>query len=611
MASRLRAAGLGLLLAGSLAGCVSIPSGGLVQSYTVTQGPSGQSQPFMQRIPQPPQDNWSPTQVVQGFITASGSLGAGQTIAREYLTPQFSKCWDPGWSATVYSKGPAFQVVPIPKSSPAGCPKSDTKEKGQKETAVLVTGEVQATVQTSGSYAVPSAKATERPQIFELVKAVGGPWRINQAPQRLLLTSYIFSIDYQQRNLYFFDPGLRVLVPDPVYVPLQDTAADLMQGLVNDLGSPPKDWLFGATSTAFPDGTKVGDVTLDGGTAMVNLDVAGKVPVQTWQQVSSQLWWTLQGSSAVQQVELVVNGKPWIPPGNQQSPVQSQPQYSPPPPAPTGVFYYLDGAGNLMQQVGIQGKPSLIARIGKEYTQIAVSPTVEGSSGARYLAALQGGPQGGGALYTGLIGGKLKLVKRGTGYTSMSWAPNGYLWTTSGDQVFMLRGDVSAGQAAQPVAVNVENSFGASVPATFTALRVAPDGVRVAIIVNGSVLDFGAITEQPTNHANQLITKIVLSQSSVASPGNTNFSAVSWYGPDNVITLGTPGPVLTEYPVNGGASTVIPPPAQQLQSITASQGWSLIAGGAKDSMIADISLTGAWVSIGQVPIKGVSPVYPG
>ena len=44
---------------------------------------------------------------------------------------------------------------------------------------------------------------------------------------------------------------------------------------------------------------------------------------------------------------------------------------------------------------------------------------------------------------------------------------------------------------------------------------------------------------------------------------------MTWYGPDNVITLGGPGSTLTEYPVNGGTSTS-QMLDQTVESITAS-----------------------------------------
>ena len=88
---------------------------------------------------------------------------------------------------------------------------------------------------------------------------------------------------------------------------------------------------------------------------------------------------------------------------------------------------------------------------------------------------------------------------------------------------------------------------------------------------------------------------------------DTTFGAVSWYGPDNVITYGEPGPTLTEYPVNGGSSTSIPP-LPRIKSITASWGSALVAGQAKGGMMVDASLTGSWMII---PGKSFSPAYPG
>jgi Lipoprotein LpqB beta-propeller domain/Sporulation and spore germination len=619
VASRLRAAALGLLLAASLAGCVSMPSAGPVLSYAVTQGPGGQAQPYYQSIPQSPGRNWTPSQIVQGFLTAAASFGSSQQVAREYLTPEFSKHWKPDWSAIVFSKGPTVASVAVPAgssaatptASPTAKPASSAKKSPPKpQTAtVMVTGKVQANLLGSGSYAVPSASGGTVPVSFDLVKAADGQWRISDSsePTLLLLTSYQFSIDYQQRNLYFFDPSLRVLVPDPVYAPLQATPADLMRQLVKDLIQPPKDWLFRATQTAFPLGTTVGAVTLDGTGATVNLGGAlGKVPAkaaqQVMSQVSSQLLSTLtgtgQGGPAVKTVEVVVDGKPWVPLGAQGSAVQTTPQYTPPKPAKTGVFYYVDHAGYLVRQVGTQGKPLEVSRIGPGFTQIAVSPD------GRYLAALRGSPQGGGTLFTGPVGGP--LVKRGAAYNSMSWDPSDELWATSGDQVFVLRGQVSQGPQGQAVPVDVVNADGVP-PGSFSGIRIAPDGVRVAIIVGTDLLNFGAIVPKVTDTAHPSVAsdKIVLSPFYVAAPG-TVFSEVTWYGPDNVITLSTPGPALTEYPVNGGSSTPIPPPPG-IATITASLGWPLVAGVAKLGMMADESLAGVWSSID----KGVAPAYPG
>lgn len=598
--SRLRAAvpaAFVVALLALLAGCISEPSGGPVLSYSVTQGPGGQSQPYPQAIAQPPRAGWTPEQIVEGFLIASASFDAGQKTARDYLTASANRDWTPNWSAVVYSNGPNVR------------PPVYTGKGSAKTATVTIGGSAQAILSGTGGYAVPSASAAGGPPggppVFTL-QQVGGQWRISKAPSDLLLTSYAFQYDYQLRNLYFFDPSGSYLVPDPVYVPLQATTASLMDGLVYDLIHPPTDWLSrDATSTAFPPKTKtVGDVTLTGGTAAVNLGGAiGKAPSdKLLQQLSAQLLYTLTGSGesgpTVQSVELSVNGKPWPPPGSDLNPVQQlrQSKYAPASGA-SSQYYYVDGNGDLMStDTSQQDKTVKLAHIGTGYTQIAVSPDKE------YVAALRAG-----SLYTGQIGGP--LVKRnGAGYTSVSWDPGDDLWATSGGQVVMLSGAANPNQPlGKPVPVNVLNSDGTTQNVgPFSAIRVAPDGVRVAIIVGGTDLDFGAIVSLPTARPTQATVEIVLSPFFVSVPTGT-FTSVTWYGSDNVIALHDPGPELTEYPVDGGTSTSIP--AQpQMSWVTASLGSPLIASLPKGAMVADSSLSGSW---GKVTGTGVSVVYPG
>jgi lipoprotein LpqB-like beta-propeller protein/sporulation and spore germination protein len=603
VASRFRYAAGGLLLMACLAGCVSMPNGGPVQSYPVTQGAGAQSQRYLQIIPDPPGAGWSPSEIVRGFLTASASFADRQNTAREYLTASFSHAWNPSWSATVFGgTGPYV--------GPAAFPSGGKRK--QATATVTVTGTVQASLSgpgTYGIYAVPSAPSTAGGQpysnSFDLVK-VGGQWRISSAPDSLLLTSVEFKADYQLRNLYFFDASGRYLVPDPVYVPLQTTPSNLMNGLVEDLIHQPKDWLaHGATRTAFPAGTKlIGDVMLEGGTAAVNLGGAitrASDPVRQW--VSAQLLSTLSGSSQgqplVQSVTLSQNGKPWIPPDAQDNPVQHDRTYS----APDGAseqFYYLDGDGQLWRRAdvaGAVGAPSRVARVGTGYSAIDVSRD------GHYLAALRNG-----IVYTGPVGGPLAR-RTGTGYTTMSWDPNDNLWVAGSNGIVMLRANASPRSAAgAPVQVQVLASGGNPDPGPFTALSVAPDGVRVAVINGPSDLNFGAIVTQPPAHAGQQAqVKIRLSPFYVSGT-SASFQSVTWYGPDNVITLAesASGPALAEYPVNGGSATRIPSQGN-IVSITASHGSALIAGARKGLLLSDASISGSWVTIGN----GLAPGYPG
>jgi Lipoprotein LpqB beta-propeller domain/Sporulation and spore germination len=588
-----------------LAGCVSMPSGGPVQPYTITQGQGAQgAQSYPQIIPVAPGAGWNPTQIVRGFLTASASFADGQQVAREYLTQAVSDNWRPSWSAAVFKGGgPEVGNWVYP-------------EPGKRDQAtVVVSGALQARLSSTGTYAVPSASGPQdmQPITFHLVKT-GDQWRIASAPpQQLLLTSLEFTSDYQLRNLYFVDPKMQFLVPDPVYVPLQATPTNLMNDLVGDLNNPPSNWLADGTGTAFPTGTKLlGDVSVDGTLATVDLGGAiAKANDLVREQVSAQLLATLSGTApgqpSVQSIALFVNNKPWFPPTAPGTVVQHSYSVLTIPTGANDAFYYLDSHGEVLQQSGSGGPPVSKQKIGPGFSAIAVSPD------GRYLAAIKDG-----SLFTGPLGGTL-VKRQGSGYTTMSWDTNDNIWATADGDLYMLTGNATqrSAQTAQdaPEVVNVVQLGGGAEAQPIGAVRIAPDGVRVALIIGTGTdtsLAFGAIATQtpdPTRPGEPGLLQIMLSPFYVLG-GTTSFSQVTWYGPDNVITLGTAsgaqGPLLTEYPVNGGSSTTISNDPD-ITSITTSQGSELIAGAKGGLLLADASTSGVWASVG----RGAAPAYPG
>jgi hypothetical protein len=585
-----------LAVALAAAGCVSLPTGGPVRSYSVTQGADAQSQQYVQVQPQPPRKGWSPAAIVQGFLAASATFGDQGQVARQYLTPQESASWTPTYTAIVYKEGPDVTGAP-------------TVVPGTKNTTVTVriTGKEQAYLQGFGSYSVPSASAQDQAppadQVFTLVK-VGTQWRIAKRPGELLLTSDSFNHDYQQRNLYFFDPSYRYLVPDPVYVPLQASEEDLMNGLVNDLIRQPTDWLSNgaATRTRLPAGTRLAGVTLDGGLAAVNLTgTIVKAAPAVLAEVSSQLLWTLSSNAqngtsgqAVQSVELELDGHPWTPPNAQGNPVQRPSSSAQQPPAGGGgKFYYVDSAGYLVSRDGVTGKPVRIEPAGADVRQLAVS------ADGRYVALVRGNE-----LYTGLAGGALS--PRGTGYLSLSWDASDDLWASTSMQIYLFRGSRALRQPlGQRVMVNVSSDDGLSLSGPFAALRVAPDGVRVAIVLelaSSEVVTIGAISGQQGASP-----QLTLSRVQLAPPGGaTTFTGLSWYGPDHVITLATPGPAVTEYLVSGGSTTSLPVDPG-MESVSASWSSPLLAAVGGVRIAANASLSGSWTALG----RGSVPVYPG
>lgn len=599
-----------LIAALSTAGCVSMPTGGPVQSYPVAQGTDAPNQPFVQVEPQAPRPGWSPQQIVRGFLIASASFGAYSQVVQQYLTPLERQSWNPAFWAIVYKSGPKVEAP-----SYLGPAKNPTTA------SVAISGNIQAALTGNGSYSVPSTSgqnnSLDAPPPFEL-KKVDGQWRIFSAPQELLLTGDSFANDYQLRNLYFFDPQSRYLVPDPVYLPLGAKPTDLINALVHDLITPPDDWLSQPvpgnprpTKTAFPSGTKIGSVGLGGVTAFVNLTgTITKATTSTMQQVSAQLLSTLEGAlqgelngQSVQSVEVMVNGNPWYPPGGQNNPVQGAanpqyPQYAPPTGA-SPTFYYLDSAGYLVSRPSSgTGRPTRLAKLGTQYRQIAVSADGE------YVAALRGND-----LYAGRIGDP--LPKRGSGYVAMSWDGEDNLWASTGDRVNLLRRATDTRQPlGQTVAVNMPPGTG-----PFTLLRVAPDGVRIAMVQGSDTLTFGAISGEQGPQP-QITFSLAQDAPPAPAQGNAtsnNFAALAWYGPDDVIALATLGPTVTEYPVSGGGNLTSGTAESGTKTIAASYKQPLIAGLPQGGMQASPGLNGTWMPVGNgdTPVNGSSPTYPG
>lgn len=592
---------LGVALSLAVAGCVSMPSGGPVLSYPVSQSANAPNQNILQFVPNKPLVNGSPIDIVSGFITAGASFDGRQKVAREYLTAAASSAWNPGWSATVFRGSPTV-TGPVPGR------KQDTA-------SVTVQGSAQAILSGRGAYAVASARPTNaKTYHYDLVKDRAGQWRISNAHNNpLLLTSTEFAADYQLLNLYFFDPSGQHLVPDPVYVPLQATEDDLVNPLVHYLLHSPvaPDWLWGtATHTEFPSDTIVKAVTLGGGTASVYLasKLLSHASDTVKEQISAQLRWTLTGAGQGQQqqvksIELYINGKPFIPPGNPGTPVQNQAnQFQPVDSPPQGGFYYLKPTGQLMWRSGINaGRAITKATIGRGYTSLAVSPD------GRHFAVLKGG-----SLYTGEVGSSKLAARDVSGQiTSLSWDRNDYLWVVAATNVYRL--SAVPGQPPGPpasVAVPYRATCG-STPVDVTSLRVAPDGVRVAVVFGGPVetLAFGAIAIQDAqprpDGQPQSQVSVNLSPFFVCGSSRQSFKALSWYGADDVIALGEPGDTVTDYPVNGGTANVVPGPAGSTW-ITASRDGGVILSQAAGISIAQ-SPSSAWYSLPAA----TSPAFPG
>jgi hypothetical protein len=570
------------------AGCATMPTSGQVQQVGASQNGTNQEQDYSQPVPVGPGLGWTPKEIVSGFLAASASFADDHAVAREYLDSAAQRSWQPGWAVTVVNSPLATSPIPL-------LPKQVTNQSEQLA-AVKATGLPVATISGSGQYQAYSGSSSKSYR-FTLIRTPNGQWRIDQLPtSHLLLTQADFQHVYQPRDLYFLSQSGSTLVPDPVFVPQQATNTDLATGLVNALRQDPTGWLSGAAVTGFPAGLHpIGPVRINGPVATVNLGgKAVRADRQQLDRMAAQLVWTLAtGPTPVQSIELELNNRPKLIMGKPYQLPQAYQGWVPSQQAGSALYFIgnngtvqgLAGAGQAghVSVAGSAGLPPL--------SSIAVSPD------GRSLAGISAG--GTSVYYTGLNRGAPvgKWSPTSGTCTSVSWDAAGDLWITCQSSVWMLaRGQTGAESVDVPAGMSV------------TDFQVAPDGVRVVMVVHGpsgAQVQLGAIT-----HSGQNVS--VAQPAVLLDAGLSDPDAVTWYGADDVIVLaGNPSNAqLDEVPLNGGQPTVITTPSPP-ESVTATspQGSApVIAIG----LPGDRMLVSTDLGVFQpVRVAGQAPVYPG
>lgn len=271
-----RAALIGVLLA-AVSGCASIPSAGDPQAaHDVAAGEP--ADPGVRVFPRVPDDGATPEEIVVGFLDASGAVALD--TARAYLTMAAADDWNPA-DVVVYStrSNPVPPVLDADEETPAG--------EQRVLTAQVVAG------LTGGAYQAQPGDGEARPLTFPLVEE-DGQWRIADPPDQLLVSRTAFEREYASYNLYFINETLELLVPDPVYLPANNSE-ELPNVVVDTLLRGPTAHLQPAVTTAFPEGTRrAGPILIEAGIAHVGLsEEARGASAQQLDRFTAQLAWSL------------------------------------------------------------------------------------------------------------------------------------------------------------------------------------------------------------------------------------------------------------------------------------------------------------------------------
>ncbi|MDR2984346.1 MAG: LpqB family beta-propeller domain-containing protein, partial [Nocardiopsaceae bacterium] len=571
-----------LALTVTLAACANVPTSGTIQ-VSKLHGTAAIGQNSVQVVPKPPRRNWSPQDIVGSFLTAS-AFDPTHVIPRKYLTGGkhgFASKWRPGWQATIIDTETVKNAQPLGGkgiTDPGGGPQPQVVEvTGKRITKLVSAGRYQA-----GSIVVGKANTVFR---FGLVQ-VRGQWRINDIsvndgpanPSLLLLVKRDFEREYQSRNLYFYPASASrmTLIPDPVYIPAR-AGNEGIAGLVRTLITPGlgngRSWLFGAAQTAFPPGTKLLSAQVVGGiTAIVNLGgAAAKASPSQRQLMAAQLHWSLvdnqpypsEAPSTISSVVLKINGQPV----DQRQTFNDWVSH-----APSGPLYY---------QVATGPEGPGVAWLRSKAPKTGSVPLPNPLAGQPFKATAVSAEPFGSAVVAGCTGKTVYLMPQShegqvitaqlpAPCTSLSWDQLGNLWVATKMQVYEIQG-VGSQPPARPSVTDVLISQMQLGKAGIQSLQVAPDGVRVAMLIHdrtGSKIRIAAISKSQGQGTYIAQTDQVLR----VGTDLTDPRSLTWLDPNHLLVLdrlGSGRTQLFDVPLNGGQSTPIATP-HGVQSVTAS-----------------------------------------
>lgn len=465
--SSVRAAAGVLVALGLLSACVGIPTSGPVEVGDVEVNDPG---PAVMPLADRPALDDDPEAIVVGFLKASQAgfsrdarLGGDFRAARDYLAGEARAGWNPRASVVVYptTSSPTFTVV--------------------NETQVQVSLRVAARIDDDGRY-TEAAPDAEESLTFDLVQDSSDQWRIAGLEDGVVLDESNFENLFRSSTLYFLSPDDAYLVPETRWFPMRNLATSIVRELLEG----PSPWLRDSVRSAVPEGVELvpGVVPVDDAdnTASVTLSPAAAL---TDSDERALMVAQIEASLAIPGVRAVAIQAGDVP---------------------------LTGTGTDLQQ-GFDSDAVLEVLADGSIAQLKknqLAPLVQAAD----LAGLQlrdVARNDSGSVRVALTGtGDLVRVGVG-GDPTTTLLPGPGLLAPSVDR-FAWSWTRYPGQGASLVAVRADGQR-AEVSApwlagrTVTALRVARDGVRVAVLSTGTdglALDVAAVVRDASGSPLQL-----------------------------------------------------------------------------------------------------------
>jgi len=277
-----------LALLGCLAllatGCVGIPDEGPIVDAETAVGPGEEL--GLYNDPPSPTPGAQPTEIVKGFLDAQTAIPLQTNTAKEFLTTEEAATWRPGQRTITYAAA----------SIPGGSNRVSVELDGANQ------------IDPRGSWLGPLPREEE--ELGFTMTRQDGEWRIDDAPDALVVPESWFSQAYRRVSLYYLDPTASILVPEPAFVPRGD---QLGSSLVDALLKGPVRRLARVQRSAIPPGLEL-DLSVsvtDGGIGEVNLIGGVSMPTaEDAELMVAQFARTLSQDSAIVGFRVNIDGEP-------------------------------------------------------------------------------------------------------------------------------------------------------------------------------------------------------------------------------------------------------------------------------------------------------------
>ena len=478
-----------------LSGCSGVPTSGPVERVSADPGHFNSG---VEIAPAPPGPNASPVEVVEGFLHAQASWQPQYEVARAYLTAEASQRWRPEAGVRVYAEGNPVVAT---------------------DTSATLRAPLVGTVDAAGAYRQSTGSLD---QDFGLVKDAAGHWRISNPPEGLTISEYLFASAFSRVIPYFFEPGGRWLVPDPRYFPRGSQAYD---GAVRALLEGPTDWLEPAVQATTVRASLAGVTVSSAGVAAITLRGTGPEPDAAARiALLTQLTRAFGQFETVTAVEVMWEGaaEAWtVAPYGRTIPVGAFPDSDPAPRQGSRQLFAVTDGVLVRAMEGGGGNANLVVAPGitTAVTAAVRSDAVSAAAVTQDRTAVVVGP---------LSENSSQTVLTGVGLRRPDFDRQGLLWVNDDQGDWWLQDATGAWRQLDT------SAFGEGTIETF---RIAPDGIRVAIIVqrpSGEHVLGVARIDRTDDVAVRSWRELSVATTSVAS---TSVIDVGWRTADSLLAL--------------------------------------------------------------------------